>query len=89
MPVIKATHLNFREFFLNTDHILFVESTPDTLLVLDNGDRILVRESPDEIVDLIVEAKRRVLSGVSQTRLHIIRREEPPQDASAGDTEER
>jgi len=48
---------------LNADVVEWVEQTPDTVIGLLNGERFLVRESPDEIVQRIVAFKRSVLAG--------------------------
>jgi flagellar protein FlbD len=40
-----------------------VEATPDTVLTLTTGKKLIVRETPAEIVALIVEFRRRMQSG--------------------------
>lgn len=40
-------------FVLNADLILRVEQTPDTVISLTNGDKFIVRESMDEVVELV------------------------------------
>ena len=41
-----------------------IEQSPDTVITLLNGEKILVQEPVNEIVARIVEFRRRVLSGV-------------------------
>ena len=48
--MIKLTRLNGKEFVANADLIKFVEATPDTLVTLTCGDKLVVRESVDEVV---------------------------------------
>lgn len=48
--MIKVTRLDGAEFAVNSDLILFVEATPDTVIRLTTGDRILVREAVDEVI---------------------------------------
>lgn len=36
---------------LNADHIQTIEATPDTVVTLLNGARIVVMESPDELIE--------------------------------------
>lgn len=52
--MIKVTRLDGAEFVVNSDLILFVESTPDTVIRLTTGERILVREAVDEVIERIV-----------------------------------
>lgn len=48
--MIKLTKLGGNEFVLNSDLILYIESRPDTYITLTNNDRLVVRESVDEVV---------------------------------------
>jgi len=57
--VIKLHRLDGSAFYLNPEHIEIIEVTPDTVITLTNGHRYVVRESVDEIIDSIVEFKRR------------------------------
>jgi flagellar protein FlbD len=45
---------------LNIDLIVTIEQTPDTLVSLTTGDRVIVRETPDELVTRIIHCKREV-----------------------------
>lgn len=60
--MIKLTHLNRKEFHVNSDMIQYIETTPDTLIVLSNGDRIMVVEPPEEVVRRFVLYKQRLLA---------------------------
>jgi flagellar protein FlbD len=40
-------------FVLNADLILRVERTPDTVISLTSGDKFIVRESMDDVVELV------------------------------------
>jgi flagellar protein FlbD len=51
--VIVLTRLNQVAVVLNSDLIETIESTPDTLICLSNGQKLLVREQPAEIVELV------------------------------------
>ena len=61
--MIAVTRLDGAPMLLNADVVEWVEQTPDTVIGLLNGERFLVRESPDEIVQRIVAFKRSVLAG--------------------------
>ena len=58
--VIKATQLDGREIYLNADLIESLESTPETMVVLSNQRRLLVRESVTELVDRVIEYRRKI-----------------------------
>lgn len=62
--MIKVTRLGGKEIYLNSDLIESLEATPDTTLLLTNGKRIIVTETPDEVVRRIV-AFRRFITGNS------------------------
>ncbi len=59
--MIRLTRLNHQEITINADLIEHLESTPDTLIKMVNGQTIMVRESIDEVVERIVHYKRQVL----------------------------
>lgn len=58
--MIKLTRLNGKEFVLNIDLIEFIESTPDTVISTTTGKKIVVMESVDEIIQRIIEFRRRL-----------------------------
>jgi flagellar protein FlbD len=61
--VIRLTKLDGARVVVNCDLILLVERTPDTLLLLAGGTRLLVKEEVDEVVARAVEYRRQVLAG--------------------------
>lgn len=73
--MIRATHLNKQEFYLNSDLVLCIEETPDTLILMTSGERIMVQESAEELVERIVAFKRRVIDG--QVALNILHHPAP------------
>ena len=58
--MITVTRLNDQPLVINAELIKTVESTPDTLITLINGDRMMVRESMEEIVRKAVEYGRQM-----------------------------
>jgi len=58
--MIKLTRLNGKEFVLNIDLIEFIESTPDTIISTTTGKKVVVTESVDEIIERIVDFRRRL-----------------------------
>ena len=59
--MIRLTRLNHQEITINAEIIEHVESTPDTLIKLTNGQTIMVRESVDQVIERVIEYKRRIL----------------------------
>lgn len=47
--------MNGREFLLNADLIKFVEETPDTVVTLINGERVIVVEKTDAIIEKAID----------------------------------
>jgi len=48
--MIKLTHLGGEPFVLNADLIQYIEARPDTFITLTTGERLVVRESIDEVL---------------------------------------
>ena len=46
------------EFVLNAELIETVEETPDTVITLMNGNKVLVEEGMDDIIRLVIEYRR-------------------------------
>ena len=58
--MIELTKLNKKKFFLNSDMVETIESTPDTVITLRNGKLVLVEEPPHTIVEMIVDFKQKL-----------------------------
>jgi flagellar protein FlbD len=58
--MIRLTRLNHQPFVLNSDRIEHVETTPDTVVVMDNGQRFVVRETVDELIARVVDFRRQL-----------------------------
>lgn len=58
--MIKLTRLNNHIVGINPDHIGWADATPDTTLFMIGGEKIIVRETLDELIEAIVEFRRRV-----------------------------
>jgi flagellar protein FlbD len=63
--MIRLTRLNNQPLTVNSDLIKFVEQSPDTLITLITGEKIVVRESAEEVLSRLVEFRRSVLQGLS------------------------
>ena len=58
--MIRLTRLNGDEFVVNADLIRFIESRPDTFVTLTTDDRLIVRESVEEVVKRAISYSRAV-----------------------------
>ena len=60
--MITLHRLNGKEFVLNGEFIKFVEATPDTVITLSpNDEKFMVRESVAEVIEKVIEYKRKWL----------------------------
>jgi len=62
--MIQLTRLNNHSLTVNSDLIKFVEQAPDTVITLLNGEKIVVRESAQEVLERVVQFRRAVLQGI-------------------------
>jgi flagellar protein FlbD len=62
--MIQLTRLNNHPLAVNSDLIKFVEQAPDTVITLVNGEKIVVRESAQEVLERVVQFRRSVLQGI-------------------------
>ncbi|MCI8510049.1 MAG: flagellar FlbD family protein [Lachnospiraceae bacterium] len=58
--MIELTKMNDIKFTLNADVIEFVEETPDTVISLTTGKKILVKESRQEITNLVICYRKKI-----------------------------
>ncbi len=56
--MIKLTRLSGEELVVNAELIETAEATPDTVLSLTTGRRLIVRESLDDLIELVVAYRR-------------------------------
>ncbi len=65
--MIRVTRLNGLPVIVNADLIEFIEATPDTLVSLTTGEKIMVKESVEAVRELVLCYRRRV-EGKSRPR---------------------
>ncbi|MDX1962529.1 MAG: flagellar FlbD family protein [Pirellulales bacterium] len=56
--MIRLTRINGQQFILNAELIRYIESLPDTSITLTDGDRLVVRESQEEVLRLALDYQR-------------------------------
>jgi len=58
--VIQVTRLNGLPLVINADLIKFIESTPDTLISLTSGEKIMVKEPVEVVANLALRYRHEV-----------------------------
>ncbi len=56
--MINLTRLNGQQIVINAEKIRCVESTPDTLVCCDNGEKLMVRETLQEVIRRAIDYAR-------------------------------
>ncbi|AEB75818.1 flagellar FlbD family protein [Clostridium botulinum] len=60
--MISLRGLNQKQLYLNEDHIEKIEEVPETLITLTNGKKYIVLEPTQEVIDKIIEFKRKIFT---------------------------
>jgi flagellar protein FlbD len=58
--LVRLSRFNGDEFFVNAELIETIEKTPDTIISLTTGKKLLVKESAEDVVSRVLEYKRRI-----------------------------
>ncbi|MDR1072257.1 MAG: flagellar FlbD family protein [Treponema sp.] len=56
--MIKVTRLNGVEYYINPHQIEYMETRPDTTLLMLSGKSVVVREKVEVVIQRIVEYRR-------------------------------
>lgn len=67
--MIQLTRLNHVPLVLNSDLIEHMEVTPDTVVTLTTGQKIVVLESAEEVVERIIQFRKSILAGTAECPL--------------------
>jgi len=59
--MIYLTRLNKVRVVINSDLIKFIEDTPDTVVTLVSGEKLVVMETVEEVVEKIVGFRRQLM----------------------------
>lgn len=62
--MITVTRINGKELVVNSDLIEFIEATPDTIISLSTGKKLVVSESVDHLVESIIAYRREIANPV-------------------------
>ena len=58
--MIRLTRLNNRPLVVNSDLIKFIENAPDTVITLVSGEKIIVLETAQEVINRIIGYRRQL-----------------------------
>ncbi len=58
--MIWLKRLNGEKFVLNAELIQYIEETPDTVITLVNGEKVVVKESVEEVVEKAISYGRSI-----------------------------
>jgi len=64
--MIQLTRLNNTRLAVNSDLIKYVEQAPDTVITLLNGEKLLVRETTEQIIERVLNFRRSMLTASSE-----------------------
>lgn len=65
--MIEVTRISGKKIFLNAEKIETVEATPDTVITLDSGKKIIVKEGCQEVKNLVLSYKRDIFVNWAKT----------------------
>ncbi|HTS36847.1 MAG TPA: flagellar FlbD family protein [Candidatus Solibacter sp.] len=85
--MIHLTRLHNKPLIINSDLIKFVEQSPDTIITLTTGEKIVVLEKPDEVLGRVIEFRRSVLHGLCGAWDSSPSHAHPPRTAESGSAE--
>ncbi|MDR1692641.1 MAG: flagellar FlbD family protein [Oscillospiraceae bacterium] len=58
--MVMVTRLNGKEFYINPDLIQFLEETPDTVITLSDGKKLVAREKAETIIERIIQYRTEI-----------------------------
>ncbi len=59
--MIDLTRLNNQRLCLNADLIKYVEQAPDTVITLVTGEKLVVKETAEEVIRRVISFRRTLL----------------------------
>lgn len=59
--MIKVERLNGKEFIINCELIAYLEETPDTVITLTTGQKVVVSDKADDIINKVIEYKAKIM----------------------------
>lgn len=59
--MINVTRINGKRLYVNAELIRYVEGTPDCVITMMDGTKIIAKEPPETIIERIIEYRRSLL----------------------------
>ena len=69
--MIQLTRLNNQPFAVNSDLIKFIENAPDTVVTLTNGEKIVVLETPELVIEKVIAFRRALFAGAPPAAMNL------------------
>ena len=66
--MVRVTRFNGSNFYINPDLIEFIEETPDTVITLTTGIKVVVTDKAANILEDIIEYRHKVLTGLPRIK---------------------
>jgi flagellar protein FlbD len=66
--VILVHRLRGEPMFINCDLVESIESTPDTIVTMVDGRRLVVSESPDQVIERVRDYRAALVAAASALR---------------------
>lgn len=60
--MIRLTRINQVPLVVNSDLIEHVEATPDTVVSMSTGQKFVVLESPEEVIERVIKFRKAIVS---------------------------
>jgi flagellar protein FlbD len=58
--MITVSRLNAKTFVLNCELIKFIEAIPDTLITLSTGEKLMVKESVEQVIESTMNYRKKL-----------------------------
>ena len=68
--MIRLTRLNHVPMVLNADLIEHVEATPDTVIAMTTGQKFMVLESPEQVIEKVIDFRRSIANRAVPAVIH-------------------
>jgi flagellar protein FlbD len=68
--MIRLTRINRSPLVLNSDLIEHMETTPDTVIALTTGQKLVVMESADEVIQKVIDFRRSIANRPNLVAAH-------------------
>lgn len=68
--MIVVKRLNGKEFVVNAELILYIEETPDTIITLTSGQKVVVENSLDEVIEKVIEYKWKTYNYYDKSKIY-------------------